>query len=540
MEEKSCREETCGGAALYSDVERGGWRLSSEEFLKFPLDPVKENYVRRNVPNAVFSIVPPTPLEGETVLAAVSPSALDLLDLDPSVASSTRFRELVCGSWIHPDSTPLAHRYGGHQFGWWAEQLGDGRAHLLGHYVNRHGSWWEIQLKGSGATPYSRLGDGRAVVRSSVREFLGAEAMHALGVRTSRSASLVVGEETVARDPFYSGHVRLEPTAIVARLAQSWFRFGSFEILARKGETEALKQLLNHILTRHFPDIDPALPDSPLALLTRVVEETAEMIAQWQGVGFTHGVMNTDNMSILSVTIDYGPFGFLETYNPGFVPNSSDDDGRYSYDNQPKIGYMNLRMFASALRPMLTQTQVTQIQMILDRYDLAFKEAYLKIFTGKLGLLSSKPEDEKLVDRLLAMMKETKADFTLTFWELGNVSLDELETKKFPKSFWALTRVANSEKFKGFVELYRARILDEGRTDEDRRNTMASNNPRYVLRNWVAQQVIEEVERGNYQAVGEALKILQDPYRTHSEAEDKGWAGKAPSWANKLRVSCSS
>ncbi|KAK8731251.1 hypothetical protein OTU49_007508 [Cherax quadricarinatus] len=210
--------------SLYKDVAQGDWKFSSIEFLAFPLDAVSENYVRRNVPNAIFSVVDPTPLRGQTVLAGISPAALELIDLHPDVASSSLFHDFVSGAWQHPSSTPMAHRYGGYQFGWWAEQLGDGRAHLLGHYTNRKGEWWELQLKGSGKTPYSRNGDGRAVIRSSVREFLAAEAMDALGFRTSRCASLVVGDELAIRDQFYDGKMKMEKTAVVLRLALTWFR----------------------------------------------------------------------------------------------------------------------------------------------------------------------------------------------------------------------------------------------------------------------------------------------------------------------------
>ncbi|XP_037800204.1 protein adenylyltransferase SelO-like [Penaeus monodon] len=539
----SATEVNCASgseARLYRDVTSEDWKLSSEEFLKFPLDPEEENYVRRNVLKSVFSIVHPTPLEGQTALAGVSARALDVIDLHFSVASSTQFRDFASGGWIHPRSTPLAHRYGGHQFGWWAEQLGDGRAHLLGHYVNRKGSWWELQLKGSGKTPYSRAGDGRAVIRSSVREFLAAEAMAALGFRTSRSASIVVGEELALRDQFYNGNLKMEKMAVVLRLAPTWFRFGSLEILARRNETEILQLLVDHIIEKHFRSIAVTDPDRYLSLFSKIVEETAEMIAQWQSVGFTHGVMNTDNMSVASVTIDYGPFGFLDTYDPDFIPNSSDDEGMYSYKNQPKVGYYNLHRLADALRPLLSPSQVQQIKHILPGFHVHFQTAYLQLFARKLGLQNSKTEDEILVQNLLDIMKDSKADFTMTFWEFGNLSLEEIEANNVPRNFWSLPKILNHYKFDSFLSQYKLRLQEENSSEETRQSIMASANPRYILRNWIAQQVIEKVEQGSYSELDQVLNILNSPFSIQPIAEKKGLASSPPKWSKTLRVSCSS
>ncbi|XP_042862115.1 protein adenylyltransferase SelO, mitochondrial-like isoform X2 [Penaeus japonicus] len=525
---------------LFKDVMSEDWKLSSEEFLRFPLDPEVENDVRRNVPKSIFSVVNPTQLEGQTSLAGVSVRALNLIDLHPSVASSTRFRDFASGGWVHPGSTPLAHRYGGHQFGWWAEQLGDGRAHLLGHYVNRNGSWWELQLKGSGKTPYSRSGDGRAVIRSSVREFLAAEAMHALGFRTSRSASIVVGEELALRDQFYNGNLKMEKLAVVLRLAPTWFRFGSLEILARRKEIVELQLLLDHIIEKHFKSIAITDPDRYVNLFSKIVEETAEMIAQWQSVGFTHGVMNTDNMSVASVTIDYGPFGFLDAYDPDFIPNSSDDEGMYSYRNQPKVGYNNLQRLADALRPLLSPSQMQQIKHVLAGFHIHFQNAYLQLFARKLGFQNSKIEDETLVQNLLDIMEDTKADLTMTFWEFGNLSVEEIESKKVPKNFWSLPKILKHNKFDSFLSQYKLRLHEDNSNEETRQSIMASANPRYVLRNWIAQQVIEKVEQGNYSELDQVLNILNSPFSTQPIAEKKGFASPPPKWSKTLRVSCSS
>ncbi|KAG8233424.1 hypothetical protein J437_LFUL013418 [Ladona fulva] len=311
------------------------WKFSVSKLLQLPLDPILENYVRL-VKNAIFSIVLPTPLETEIKLIAASQDVIKhILDLDPSVTESKEFIEFVAGNKILESCAPLAHRYGGHQFGVWAGQLGDGRAHLLGEYVNRKGERWELQLKGSGKSPYSRGADGRAVIRSSIREFLCAEAMHFLGVPTSRVAAVVCSQDPVIRDRFYDGNPQTERAAVVLRLAPTWFRFGSLEILAKNyDEWETLKILAKYLTQTLLPKevLQSCQPkDSPkllLALIEQVAEGTWKLAVHWEAVGFVHGVLNTDNLSLGCVTIDYGPFGFVEAYNPHFIPNTSDSNGR--------------------------------------------------------------------------------------------------------------------------------------------------------------------------------------------------------------------
>ncbi|RXM96826.1 Selenoprotein O [Acipenser ruthenus] len=313
--------------------------ISSKRLLAaFPLDPVRENSVR-TVKNCVFSVAQPTPLKGPLKVAAVSKEVLeDILDWDVSAAETDDFIHFLSGGKLLPGSIPLAHRYGGHQFGVWAGQLGDGRAHLLGEYINRNG-------------------DGRAVIRSSVREFLCSEVMHYLGIPTSRAASLIVSNEVVWRDQFYNGHVKKEKGAIVARVAKSWFRIGSLEILASFGEIDLLRKLLNFVIDEHFPSVHASDSDKYLDFFSRVVTDTANLIALWMSVGFAHGVCNTDNFSLLSITIDYGPFGFMESYNPNFVPNTSDDEGRYKIGNQANTGMYNLDKLREALNPVLDTSQ---------------------------------------------------------------------------------------------------------------------------------------------------------------------------------------
>lgn len=411
-------------------------RVSCKTLLEaFPIDKTDGNFVR-TVKGCIFSRSIPTPLKGPLRLAAISKDAIEgILDLHVDVTHSDDFLHLASGGKLLTGSVPLAHRYGGHQFGYWAGQLGDGRAHLLGRYLNRKGETWELQLKGSGKTPYSRLGDGRAVIRSSVREFLCSEAMHFLGVPTSRAASLIVSEEPVIRDQFYNGNIKKERGAVVLRLAKSWFRIGSLEILAQSGEIDLLKKLLNFVIEENFDFISSDDPEKYLVFFSTVVNETAHLIAQWMSVGFAHGVCNTDNFSLLSITIDYGPFGFMESYDPNFVPNTSDDEGRYRIGAQADVGLFNLKKLLEALRPVLTQTQHKHAEMILSGYADVYQKRIHQIFQSKLGLLGDEEEDRFLIAFLLKIMEETQSDFTMTFRQLSEISAEQIHSKNFTKVF---------------------------------------------------------------------------------------------------------
>ncbi|XP_064632790.1 protein adenylyltransferase SelO-like [Lineus longissimus] len=506
----------------------------------FPLDSENENYVRQ-VRNAVFSKTDPTPMKTAVKLAGTSADALvDILDLDVEVGRSKDFLEFVSGLLTMPGYSPLAHRYGGHQFGYWAGQLGDGRAIMIGEYKNSKGEKWELQLKGSGLTPYSRTADGRAVIRSSVREFLCSEAMYYLGVPTSRAASLVISKDVIMRDQFYNGRAKFERCAVVLRLAQSWFRIGSLEILAYSGEQNLLKQVVDYIIKEYFPKIDPEASDRYLTFLADVVERTAKLMAQWQSVGFSHGVMNTDNFSLLGITIDYGPFGFLDEYNPDFIPNTSDDDGRYSYKKQPDVGFFNMQKLGHVMRAVLSEKQTRQVDGILRGYQVHYDKAFLEVFGGKLGLQGTDSKDEKLINSLLDMMKTTRTDFTMTFRQLGDVTIDELREGKISDDLWALKRVSSHEKFSKWAEKYLKRIENSKITDDARTEIMHKNNPRYVLRNWIAQAVIEDVRKDNFDTLETVQKILKKPFTEQPEAEELGYAAAPPDWAKQIRVSCSS
>ncbi|XP_049913182.1 protein adenylyltransferase SelO-like isoform X2 [Epinephelus moara] len=346
---------------LLKDLDQ--FRVSCKKLIEaFLIDEVDGNFAR-SVKNCIFSRSIPTPLKGRLRLAAASKDVIEgILDLDVAVTQSDDFLHYASGGRLLSGSVPLAHRYGGHQFGYWAGQLGDGRAHSLGQYTNRRGEVWELQLKGSGKTPYSRSGDGRAVIRSSVREFLCSEAMHFLGIPTSRAASIIVSDDPVKRDQFYNGNVKTERGAVVLRLAKSWFRIGSLEILAQSGEINLLRKLVDFVIDEYFFSISQDDPDKYLVFYSTVVNETAHLIARWMSVGFAHGVCNTDNFSLLSITIDYGPFGFMESYNPNFVPNTSDDEGRYSIGAQANVGLFNLEKLLLALSPVLSTNQQKEFQ----------------------------------------------------------------------------------------------------------------------------------------------------------------------------------
>ncbi|XP_026977481.1 uncharacterized protein [Sagmatias obliquidens] len=456
------------------------WTLSSENLIAvLPIDPVKENYVRK-VENCVFSIAFPTPFKSRVHLVAVS------------------------------------------KFGIWADQLGDGRAHLIGIYMNRNG-------------------DGRAVLRSSVREFLCSEAMYYLRIPTSRAASLVVSDDAVWRDQFYNGNVVKERGAVVLRVAKSWFRIGSLEILAHYGELDLLRMLLDFIIQEHFPSIDVKEPNRYLDFFSTVVFETAQLIALWMSVGFAHGVCNTDNFSLLSITIDYGPFGFMEAYNPDFVPNTSDDERRYKIGNQANIGMFNLNKLLQALNPLLDPRQKQLAAQILEGYPILYDTRFRELFKAKLGLLGKSKGDDDLIAFLLHLMEKTEADFTMTFRQLSEITQSQLQELSIPQQFWALKMISKHKLFPAWVSQYLLRLKSNmNDSDAERRKRMTTVNPRYVLKNWMVESAVQKAERNDFSEVHLLQQVLRRPFQKHSAAETAGYSSPTPSWAKDLRVSCSS
>lgn len=436
------------------------------------------------------------------------------------------------GNGVWPGMAPMATVYSGHQFGSWAGQLGDGRALLLGEVDTPLGPR-EVQLKGAGQTPYSRRGDGRAVLRSSIREFLCSEAMHGLGIPTTRALAVVASPERVRRET-------IETAAVVTRVAPSFIRFGHFEHFAHSGQPrhhEVLQALLDFVVTHHFPELAEQ-PRRALALLDEVVHRTARLMADWQAAGFCHGVMNTDNMSILGLTIDYGPFGFLDAFDPDHVCNHSDNQGRYSWNNQPQIGYWNLRALAQALLPLIPEAQGDPkvVIEVLERYEQAFIQAMNARWRAKLGLRTEQAGDDALCIDFLRLLAAGKVDFTIAFRRLAgfdtSVAVDDARNATVRDLF--LDRAA----FDAWAGRYRERLQAEASLDAERADRMRRTNPLYVLRNHLAETAIRQAQRGDFSEVQRLHRLLQQPFTEQAGSEAD--AGFPPEWAQSIEVSCSS
>jgi len=453
------------------------------------------------------------------------------------------------GNRLLPGMEPFAMCYGGHQFGNWAGQLGDGRAINLGEVVNRRGEHWTLQLKGAGPTPYSRTADGLAVMRSSVREFLCSEAMHHLGVPTTRALSLVATGEQVVRDMFYDGHPRAEPGAVVCRVATSFTRFGHFQIFAARQEIDQLRQLADFTLRTDFPELLPATgqpsPDSYAAMFHEVCIRTATMIVHWMRVGFVHGVMNTDNMSILGLTIDYGPYGWLENVDPDWTPNTTDAQGRrYCFIAQPQIAHWNLLQLANALLPLTGDAK--SLETGLNAYVIHFQEGYRRMMADKLGIgLPTGAVDDPLVADLWPVLAAAEIDMTLFFRHLSAVPGGSDDAAD-PASLMAVVAAAFYEPEDGtavdraplgaWLCRYQARLREEAVLDGERRSRMEAVNPLYVPRNYLAQLAIDKAEAGDFSLVRDTLEVLRNPYMEQPGRE--AFAAKRPDWA-RHRAGCS-
>ena len=467
------------------------------------------------------SLVAPSPLHNPVMVSSNASLALEL-GLNPESMTESAMLRLMAGDLAETSFHPIALVYSGHQFGVWAGQLGDGRAMTLGELAvddnNGRSQLWDIQLKGAGATPYSRFADGRAVLRSSIREYLCSEAMHGLKIATTRALCLVTSDTSVYRE-------EVESAAMVCRVARSHIRFGSFEHFHYRNQPEAVKAMADYVIARHFPEW--ADEDLRYAnLINHTVTETAKMIAHWQAVGFAHGVMNTDNMSILGDTIDYGPFGFLDVYNPSFICNHSDANGRYSFKNQPSVGLWNLNALATSLMTLLPSETLIAA---LKHYEPTFLQHYRDLMAAKLGLLHYADNDETLINSLLALMEENQVDYTLFFRQLCYFS----EPRQAVRDLFV-----DREAFDAWAVLYVERLSQQSVSDNDRSEAMLKTNPKYILRNYMAQAAIEKAEKGDYSEVNLLLDVLQNPFEEHPQAEH--YAGLPPDWAETISVSCSS
>ncbi len=486
------------------------------------------NNTYSRLPDGFFSVVNPTPLT-QPHMISVNTAVAELLELDVSDLHEPDNLAYLCGQALHEGMQPLAQCYAGHQFGGFVPRLGDGRAILLGEVVTTQNGKWDLQIKGSGLTPYSRDGDGRAVLRSTIREYLCSEAMHGLGIPTTRALCMIGSEQEVYRE-------QIEKGAMLLRTAPSHVRFGTFEYFYYSNRHEDVEQLLDFVIQHHYPELADA--DNPgLALLQQVVERTAEMIAQWQAVGFAHGVMNTDNMSVLGLTMDYGPFGFLDAYEPGYICNHSDYQGRYAFDQQPNIGLFNLSCFAQALLPALgsdVDAAVAAAKQALEQYQSSYTAYYAQAMRAKLGLEQADNDDQAIVQDLLGLMAEDKVDYTILFRRLCEFSTEDGADNHALRDLFI-----QREQFDQWAARYRQRLASEALNDQQRASAMRSVNPAYVLRNYMAEHAIRLAEsEQDYSEIERLLSLLQDPFTEQAGCEH--YAGLPPDWAQQISVSCSS
>jgi serine/tyrosine/threonine adenylyltransferase len=502
-----------------------------------PADP-ETGARRRQVRGAVFSRVEPTPVAAPR-LVAYAREVAERIGLDPAVCETAAFAEVFTGNRLLPGMDPHATCYGGHQFGNWAGQLGDGRAINLGEVVNPAGERFVLQLKGAGLTPYSRTADGLAVLRSSLREFLCSEAMHHLGVRTTRALSLTLTGEQVVRDMLYDGHPAPEPGAVVCRVAPSFTRFGHFEILAARQETELLRALLEHTIDTDFPDLPAAATpvDRYVAWFDDVCDRTATMIVEWMRVGFVHGVMNTDNMSVLGLTIDYGPYGWLDDYDPDWTPNTTDAGGRrYRFGHQPRIAHWNLAMLANAIYPAVGET--APLEAALARYAETYGARWQCMMAAKLGLEGFRGEvDQALFEELNAVLQTTETDMTIFFRGLAEVRPGMTDPLAPLRAAYYQPDALSGERL-ARIEAWLARYLERvGELDPDaRRMRMNAVNPKFVLRNYLAQLAIDAAEQDDFTMIHQLQDVLRAPY--DEQPQHEAWAGRRPDWA-RHRVGCS-
>ena len=479
------------------------------------------------------SEVSPLPLENPR-LVDVNPAAASELNLDlnnDDNAIRQGLMQLLNGQSTAPGLQPIAMLYAGHQFGSWVPQLGDGRAMTITQVKNQQGALWELQTKGSGPTPFSRRADGRAVLRSTIREYLCSEAMHALGIPTTRALAIIDSDTPVYREEIETG-------AVLLRMAENHIRFGSFEVFASRNQTEQVKILADHLIENYRPELkDCTLPY--LALYKDVIQRTAELIADWQSVGFCHGVMNTDNMSILGLTIDYGPFGFMEGYNPEHICNHSDTSGRYAYNRQADIAWWNLAALGNAL---LSLIEVESAKEAIESYKDIYQQALHQSFSKKLGLIAPNDasqsdtnhleQDAALIRDWLDLLAEERVDFTSAFRLLSHFSTSATEPCGLA------IRFANSNKFEPWLNRYKKRLSQQNLEESVRQQQMLVTNPKYILRNYLAEAAIAKAKQGDYSEVVKLREVLSKPY--DEQPENEAYSEPAPDWASDIAVSCSS
>ena len=499
---------------------------------QLPADPNLEN-TRREVLEAVYSFVRPIKTSNPTLLH-VSDEMQHTLDFSNEDIQSREFLEFVTGNSVLKNSKPFAMCYAGHQFGNWAGQLGDGRAINLGEIKN-----WAVQLKGSGPTPYSRTADGLAVLRSSIREYLCSEAMHHLGVPSTRALSLSLTGDKVLRDVMYNGNPAHEKGAIVSRVAKSFLRFGNFEIFSSRNDIKNLKILTDYTIKSHFSHLGKPSKEVYLQFFQEVTSKTLKMIIHWQRVGFVHGVMNTDNMSILGLTIDYGPYGWLEGFDFGWTPNTTDKQHkRYRYGNQPTIGLWNLYQLANALYPLIEEA--APLEKILEGYKSNFEKKSQNMMRAKLGLTSAKETDINIIQSLENNLQATETDMTIFFRTLSSFKKEQPEkgVELIQDAFYTPDTIKGNvlNNWKQWFADYAKRLEDETTSADERQQQMNKINPKYVLRNYMAQLAIDKADKGDTSLLEEMYLLLKEPYSEQPKFEH--WFAKRPEWA-RHKVGCS-
>ena len=503
---------------------------------ELPADPIATNSIRQ-VEKACFSFVTPTKTANPKVLH-VSPEMAENLGITIEDTQTEFFKNIVTGNEIIPNTHPYAMCYGGHQFGNWAGQLGDGRAINLTEVVHNN-QRWAIQLKGAGLTPYSRTADGLAVLRSSIREYLCSEAMFHLGVPTTRALSLSLSGDQVLRDVLYNGNPAYEKGAIVSRIAPSFLRFGNYQILASRQDIETLKTLVDYTIKHFYADLGLPSKETYLKFFQEVSHKSLEMVLHWQRVGFVHGVMNTDNMSILGLTIDYGPYGWLEGYDYGWTPNTTDaQNKRYRYGKQPEMVLWNLYQLANALYP-LTE-EASGLESILEDYRTQYDQKYIDMMRSKIGLFSEQEEDATLIQLMEENLHLTETDMTIFFRNLSQFE------KENPEKALSIVQDAFYQSIEEYPEVietwtlwfeqYSQRLVFETETNVERGEKMNLVNPKYVLRNYMSQLAIDAADKEDYTLIDELFQLLKNPYCEQPEQEK--WFAKRPDWARN-KVGCS-
>ncbi|SDX45304.1 protein adenylyltransferase SelO [Flavobacterium degerlachei] len=518
-------------------------KINNRFSTELPAD-TNETNVTRQVKNACFSYVKPR-IPSDPKLIHVTEEVLELLGITKEEAQSEEFTNIFSGKELLPNTRPYSMSYAGHQFGNWAGQLGDGRAIILTEIENNQRTY-TLQLKGAGLTPYSRGADGLAVLRSSIREHLCSEAMFHLGVPTTRSLSLLLTGDQVLRDVMYDGHPDYEKGAVVCRVAPSFIRFGNFELFSSQNDLKTLKSLADFTIKYHFPEIKVTGKESYIQFFQEVANKNLEMVVHWQRVGFVHGVMNTDNMSILGLTIDYGPYGWLEDYNPDWTPNTTDRENcRYRFGNQPEIVLWNLYQLANALYPLIEEA--APLEAILNSFQSKYEADYANMMRSKLGLVTKDENDNQLIHLLTENLQQTETDMTIFFRNLSKIKKVQSEEEAFSliaDSFYKINEVKDQlkETWLYWFTQYLNRLRQEEQTDEDRKVAMNAVNPKYVLRNYMAQLAIEAADKDDYSLIEELHLLLKNPYQEQPQSEK--WFVKRPDWAREKigssMLSCSS